>query len=67
MDGEAVIYKREVTIHPTNKAASRYRFVLKGANGEIIATSEAYNSKQAATDTLKTYFYNFDLVDETNE
>jgi uncharacterized protein len=38
------------------KAAGQYHFVLKAANGEIIATSERYTTKAAAKggiDSLK--------------
>ena len=46
---------------------TRYFFTLVGANGEPVAQSEAYNSKQAAKDTLKTYFPNFVVEDNTGE
>ncbi|MCJ7425318.1 YegP family protein [Candidatus Bathyarchaeota archaeon] len=31
----------------------KFRFHLKAANGEIVATSEAYNSKQSCQDGIK--------------
>ena len=31
----------------TKDVAEKFRFRLKASNGEIIATSEAYNSKQS--------------------
>jgi uncharacterized protein YegP (UPF0339 family) len=34
-------------------AAGKFRFSLKAANGEIIATSEAYNTKQACQNGIK--------------
>jgi hypothetical protein len=35
------------------RAHSDYRFRIVAANGEIIAQSEGYTSKQAARDTIK--------------
>lgn len=43
----------------------RWYFTLKATNGEPIAQSEGYNSKQAAQDTLRVYFPTFTVVDET--
>jgi uncharacterized protein len=34
-------------------AKGKYRFRLKAANGEIIASSEGYNSKEACMDGIK--------------
>jgi uncharacterized protein YegP (UPF0339 family) len=34
-------------------AAGKYRFRLKAANGEVIATGEAYNSKEACMDGVQ--------------
>jgi uncharacterized protein len=34
-------------------AAGRFRFRLKAANGEIIASSEAYNSKASAQNGIE--------------
>jgi uncharacterized protein YegP (UPF0339 family) len=34
-------------------AAGKYHFVLKAGNGEIIATSETYNSKSAAKNGIE--------------
>lgn len=44
---------------------TRFFFTLLGTNGEPVAQSEAYNSKQAAQDTLKMYFPNFTVNDQT--
>jgi uncharacterized protein YegP (UPF0339 family) len=51
---------------PTGK----YRFALKAGNGEIIATSELYNSKAAAKNGIESVRENAKaaaLVDETGE
>lgn len=48
---------------PTFKV--RWYFRLVGANGEVVAQSEAYNSKQAAQKTLRQYFPSFPLKDLT--
>ena len=37
----------------TKDKAGKFRFHLKAANGEIIATSEAYNTKQSCQDEIK--------------
>jgi uncharacterized protein YegP (UPF0339 family) len=34
-------------------AAGKYRFRLKASNGEIIASSEGYNSKEACMDGIQ--------------
>jgi uncharacterized protein YegP (UPF0339 family) len=44
MAGEFVLKKN---------AAGKYQFVLKAGNGEIIATSETYNSKAAAKNGIE--------------
>jgi uncharacterized protein YegP (UPF0339 family) len=44
---------------------SRWYFRLVGNNGEIVAQSEAYNSKQSAEKTLRMYFPSFDVKDLT--
>jgi hypothetical protein len=67
MDGEAYIFRRMVTQYPSRDNVYKYFFSLKGANGEIIAQSEAYNQKQSAVKTLTTYFPNFDIIDDTSE
>lgn len=49
-------------------ALQQYYFVLKAANGEIIATSEMYNSKQAAQHGISSVQVNavtYDIRDET--
>ena len=43
----------------------RFYFRLLGDNGEVVAQSEAYTSKQSATDTLKRYFPSFTVKDLT--
>lgn len=48
---------------PTFK--ERWYFTLLATNGEPIAQSEAYNSKQAAQDTLRVYFPTFTVDDQT--
>ena len=42
-----------------------FRFNLLGDNGEKIATSEAYKTKQMAVKTLTNCFPAFEVVDET--
>ena len=44
---------------------TRYYFRIVGDNGETIAQSEAYTTKQAAIDTLNRYFVTFPLEDRT--
>lgn len=44
---------------------TRYYFRLLGANGEVIAQSEAYNDKDSATKVLKKFFPMFVLTDLT--
>lgn len=44
---------------------TRYYFRLVAANGEIVAQSEGYTSKQAASDTLRTHFPDFRVKDLT--
>ena len=34
-------------------AAGKYRFRLKAANGEVIATGEAYNSREACMEGIQ--------------
>lgn len=46
---------------PTFK--ERWYFRLVGNNGEVIAQSEAYNSKQSAEKTLRQYFPGFEVRD----
>lgn len=51
-------------------AAGKYHFVLKAGNGEIIATSETYNSKAAAKngiESVKTNAAGAKVDDETGE
>lgn len=66
--GTARLFKRERQLlvrKPTFE--TRYFFTLLGTNGEPVAQSEAYNSKQSAKETLSRYFSNFMIVDETGE
>jgi uncharacterized protein YegP (UPF0339 family) len=52
------------------KSGDQYVFVLKAANGEIIATSERYTTKAAAKngiESVKTNATGAATVDETNE
>jgi len=44
MAGKFQIYK---------DAGGKFRFTLKSSNGEIIASSETYNSKEAALDGIR--------------
>jgi uncharacterized protein YegP (UPF0339 family) len=51
-------------------AAGKYHFVLKAGNGEIIATSETYNSKAAAKNGIESVQQNAPgatIDDETGE
>ena len=51
-------------------AAGKYHFVLKAGNGEIIATSETYNSKAAAKNGIESVQKNAPAAkvdDETGE
>ena len=48
---------------PTFKV--RYYFRLLGANGEIVAQSEAYTTKAAARDTIRSYFPDATVKDLT--
>lgn len=45
--------------------SGEFRFNLVGDNGEKIATSETYKTKQMATKTLTKCFPVFEVVDET--
>lgn len=49
------------------KRKGQFRFVLKAANGEIIASSgsESYTQKHNCVDVLNKYFPEFDIVDLT--
>lgn len=52
------------------KKGSGYHFVLKAANGEIIATSENYTTKQSAKDGIDSVKRNApgaEVDDETGE
>jgi uncharacterized protein YegP (UPF0339 family) len=51
-------------------ASGKYHFVLKAGNGEIIATSETYNSKSAAKNGIESVQRNAPTAktdDETGE
>ncbi len=43
--------------------AGKYRFRLKAGNGEIIAASEAYNSKQSAKNGIESVKKNAPIAD----
>jgi uncharacterized protein YegP (UPF0339 family) len=45
--------------------SGEFRFNLTGNNGEKIATSETYKSKQMAVKTLTKCFPEYEIVDET--
>lgn len=45
----------------------KYYFVLKASNGETIATSEMYSSKQAAQNGIKSVQQNGSSVDVRDE
>lgn len=47
------------------KLKGQFRFILKGVNGEIVATSETYTQKHNCTEVLETYFSTFEVVDKT--
>lgn len=52
------------------KASGKYHFVLKAANGEIIATSEEYTSKASAKNGIESVKANAGSApvdDETGE
>jgi uncharacterized protein YegP (UPF0339 family) len=48
-----VIYLAEPKFEWFTDKAKKFRFRLKAANGEIIATGEAYESKQACLDGIE--------------
>jgi uncharacterized protein YegP (UPF0339 family) len=41
------------TFELTQDSSGQYRFNLKTANGEVIASSEAYTTKEAALDGIR--------------
>lgn len=47
------------------KMKGQFRFVLKGKNGEIIATSESYTQKHNVIELLEIYFPAFIIDDKT--
>ena len=52
----------------TKDSAGEFRFVLKASNGETIATSEGYSSKDGARDGIDSVKRNApdaDVVDES--
>ena len=65
MEAKAEVFKRTTKQYPSQKYEDRFFFRLVGRNGEIVAASETYNSKQAAMDTLAEYFSDFEVVDQT--
>ncbi len=42
-----------------------FRFLLKAANGEVIAHGETYISKQSVTELHSKHFSDFEIVDKT--
>jgi len=52
---------------PGDEGERYYYFSLHAPNHEIVAQSEQYTTKQSAKDTLDKYFYNFRVVDSTDE
>lgn len=68
MEATARVFKRSKQLlvrKPTFQ--TRYFFTLVATNGEPIAQSEAYNSKQSAMDVLRVYFPVFVVDDQTGE
>lgn len=51
------------------KQVGKFRFVLKGNNGEVIATSgtQSYNQKQSCIQTLENCFPQFEITDTTKK
>lgn len=47
------------------KQKGQFRFMLKSANGEVIAVSETYTQKHNVLDVLANYFPNFEVIDKT--
>ncbi len=43
----------------------QYRFILKGSNGEIVATSELYTQKHNALEVIEACFPQFTIIDKT--
>lgn len=61
-----VMNKRIVIKRITHgKFKGQFRFVLKAANNEVIATSEQYVAKQSITGLAKEHFPDFELDDKT--
>jgi hypothetical protein len=59
---KAVIHKG------TGHSQKEFTFFLTGKNGKVIAkASEHYKSKQSLKKTLKHYFSEYEIVDETME
>lgn len=48
------------------KHKGQFRFVLKAANGEVVATSgtESYTQKHSCIETLATHFKDFAIVEK---
>lgn len=65
MEAKAEVFKRTVKQYPSQKQEDRFYFRLLGRNGEIVAASESYSSKQSVMETLTTYFGDFEVVDQT--
>lgn len=47
------------------KQQGQFRFVLKAANNEIIATSETYTRKYNCIKTVERHFPQFIIIDQT--
>jgi Domain of unknown function (DUF1508) len=65
MEAKAEVFKRTVKNYPSQKVEDRFYFRLIGRNGEIVAASESYASKQSVMEALTTYFSDFEIVDQT--
>lgn len=57
--------KAQIKPVKSGKAKGQFRFVLKGNNGEIIASSESYTQKHNVIDVLTLYFPGFTIEDLT--
>lgn len=49
----------------TGKKAKEFRFVLRGKNGQIVATGEHYTRRAGVKKCLATYFPSFPVTDLT--
>lgn len=55
--------KKKIRLRRTRNG--EFRFNLIGTNGEPVATSETYKTKQMAVKTINTYFAGWPVQDET--